>query len=122
MFLSLGTSEGGKVKISDLNRKITFQNKAVEIDEIGNHKAIWSDYLTTNSYISYQGKGEEVFLGMEIDKSDISFTVRFQKRLIDINTSEFRIIFDDEIYNIISIDFMNYKNRFIKFRCKKVLR
>ena len=110
------------MRISDLNRKIIFQNKNVEVDEIGNHKSIWSDYLTTSSYISFQGKGEEVFLGMEIDKSDISFTVRFQNRLKNINTSEYRILFEDEMYNIVSIDFMNYKNRLIKFRCRKVSR
>lgn len=110
------------MRVSDLNRKITFQNKAVEVDEIGNHRSIWSDYLSTSSYISFQGKGEEVFLGMEVDRSDISFTVRFQNRLKNINTSEYRILFDDEMYNIISIDFMNYKNRFIKFRCRKLSR
>lgn len=110
------------MKVSDLNRKITFQNKAVEVDEIGNHRSIWSDYLSTSSYISFQGKGEEVFLGMEVDRSDISFTVRFQNRLKKINTSEYRILFEDEKYNIISIDFMNYKNIFIKFRCRKVSR
>lgn len=110
------------MRISDLNRKIIFQNKNVEVDEIGNHRSIWSDYLTTSSYISFQGKGEEVFLGMEMDKSDISFTVRFQNRLKNINTSEYRILFEDEMYNIVSIDFMNYKNRLIKFRCRKVSR
>lgn len=85
------------MRISDLNRKIIFQNKAVEVDEIGNHRSIWSDYLSTSSYISFQGKGEEVFLGMEVDRSDISFTVRFQNRVKNINTSEYRILFDDEI-------------------------
>ncbi|MDO5018816.1 MAG: phage head closure protein [Lagierella massiliensis] len=110
------------MKISDLNRKIIIQNKKVEVDEIGNHKSIWSNFLTTSAYISFQGKGEEVFLGMEVDKSDISFTVRFQNKLKDVNTSEFRIVFDEEKYNIISIDFMNYRNKLIKFRCRKVLR
>ena len=110
------------MRVSDLNRKIILQNKAVEVDEIGNHKSVWMDYITTSAYISFQGKGEEVFLGMEVDRSDISFTVRFQNSLKNINTSDFRILFDDEIYNIISIDFMNYKNRFIKFRCRKVSR
>ena len=110
------------MRVSDLNRKIILQNKAVEVDEIGNHKSVWMDYITTSAYISFQGKGEEVFLGMEVDRSDISFTVRFQNRLKNINTSEYRILFGDEIYNIISIDFMNYKNRLIKFRCRKVSR
>ncbi|MGF3066953.1 phage head closure protein [Facklamia sp. P12950] len=110
------------MKIADLNRKIVFQSKTVEVDRIGNYKATWTDFLETSAYISFQGKGEEVFLGMEIDRSDISFTLRFQKRLKNINTSEYRIVFDDEKYNIISIDFMNYKNRFIKLRCKKVSR
>lgn len=107
------------MKISDFNKKITFQNKTVEVDKIGNHKSKWSDFLITNAYISFQGKVEEIFLGMEVDKSDISFTVRFQKKLQGINTSQYRIFFDDETYNIISIDFMNYKNRYIKFRCRK---
>lgn len=110
------------MKISDLNKKIIIQNKVVRVDKIGNHKSDWSDYLKTNAYISYQGKGEEVFLGMEQDRSDISFTVRFQNRLKNINTSEYRIILEDSLYNIISIDFMNYKNKFIKFRCKQVER
>ena len=110
------------MRISDLNRKIIFQNKNVEVDGIGNHKSVWTDYLTTSSYISFQGKGEEVFLGMEVDRSDISFTVKFQNRLKKINTSDYRILFEDKKYNIISIDFMNYKNRFIKFRCRKVSR
>ena len=108
------------MKISDLNRKIIFQNKNVEVDSIGNHKSAWTDYIETSAYISFQGKGEEVFIGMEIDRSDISFTVRFQNRLKNINTSEYRILFDDEKYNIVSIDFMNYKTRFIKFSCRKV--
>jgi SPP1 family predicted phage head-tail adaptor len=110
------------MRISDLNRKITFQNKDIEVDDMGNRRSIWADYLTTSSYISFQGKGEEVFLGMEVDRSDISFTVRYQNRLKNINTSEYRILFEDEMYNIISIDFMNYKNRLIKFRCRKVSR
>ena len=110
------------MRISDLNRKITFQNKNVEVDEIGNHKSVWMDYLTTSTYISFQGKGEEIFLGMEVDRSDISFTVKFQNRLKKINTSDYRILFEDKKYNIISIDFMNYKNIFIKFRCRKVSR
>ena len=50
------------MKISDLNRKITFQNKNIEVDGIGNHKSVWMDYLETSAYISFQGKGEEVFL------------------------------------------------------------
>lgn len=110
------------MRISDLNRKIIFQNKEVEVDKIGNHRSVWTDYIETSAYISFQGKGEEVFLGMETDRSDISFAVRFQNSLRKINTSEYRILFDDEKYNIISIDFMNYKNRLIKFRCKKVSR
>ena len=76
------------MKISDLNRKITFQNKNVEVDGIGNHKSVWMDYITTSAYISFQGKGEEVFLGMEVDLSLIHIfalpcAVYIFKRLIN---------------------------------------
>lgn len=110
------------MKIHELNRKITIQSKTVEIDAIGNHTAIWKDYLKTSAYISFQGKGEDIFIGMEIDHSDISFTLRYQKKMKSLNTSTFRILFEEGIYNILSLDFMNYKNRYIKCRCKKVSR
>lgn len=110
------------MKIVALNKKIKIQNKKLETDKIGNHKSIWSDYITTNAYISFQGKGEAVFLGMEQDSSDISFTIRYQQKLKSINSSEYRISFDENIYNILSVDFMNYKNKLIKLRCKKVSR
>lgn len=93
------------MKIADLNREIKIQTKTVEVDEIGNHKSKWSDFLETSAYISFQGKGEEVFLGMEMDHADVSFTVRFQSKLKSINTSEYRILFDDEKYNILSIKY-----------------
>ena len=51
------------MKIVDLNKKIKIQNKKLKTDKIGNHKSIWSDYITTNAYISFQGKGEAVFFG-----------------------------------------------------------
>lgn len=109
------------MKIVDMNVRITLQKAEYNTDEIGNHTHLWTDYLNLYSYVSFEGKGEEVFLGMEVDRSDISFTVRYQQALADVDVSNYRICFKDEVYNIISVDFMNYKKRYVKFRCKKVV-
>ena len=110
------------MKISDLNIKITFQKKSVEYDEDGIGVSNWEDFYHCHAYASFQGKGEEIFVGMEVDHSEIAFTVRHQRKLEKLDTDGYRIVFHNEIYNILSIDHMNYKRRYLKFRCKKVMR
>lgn len=110
------------MKITDLNIRIKFQIKEVKVDGIGQEIESFKDYHLTYAYPSYEGVNEKVFTGMEIDKSKISFTTRYQRKLDKVDTEKYRIVFRNEIYNIVSIDHMNYKNKYLKFRCEKVER
>ena len=60
--------------------------------------------------------------GQTIDDVGITFTVRYCSQLVDIVSTSFRILFRGEIYNILSVDHMNYKKKSLKFRCEKVRR
>ena len=51
-----------------------------------------------------------------------SFTVRYCKTVSVINSMEYRVIFGDNIYNILSVDHMNFKRKSLKVRCEKVRR
>lgn len=108
------------MKISDFNVDITIEEEKHTKDNIGNFISTYEPYLKTKAYPSYEGASEIQFVGMEIDKNLISFTVRFQEKLKEVTSEKHKIKFNENIYNILGIDRMNYKNRYVKFRCKKV--
>ena len=110
------------MKVSLLNEKILFQKSAVVSDAIGNHKNEWEDYYSCFATIGAEGGNEKSEAGQTVDGASITFTVRCCSQLVDIVSTGFRILFRWEIYNILSVDHMNYKKKSLKFRCEKARR
>lgn len=108
--------------IALLNVSITFQKNAVVVDAIGNHKNEWTDFYSCYATVSGEGGKETSVAGLIVDDSDISFTVRYCRKVSQVNNTEFRVLFGDEVYNILSVDHMNFKHKSVKFRCQKVRR
>ena len=108
--------------IALLNVSITFQKNAVVVDAIGNHKNEWTDFYSCYATVSGAGGKEASAAGTVVDDSDISFTVRYCRKVSELNNTEFRVLFDGEIYNILSVDHMNFKRKSIKIKCQKVRR
>ena len=107
------------MKVSLLNEKITFQKSVVQSDSIGNRKNVWEDYYSCFATIGGEGGNEKMEAGQTADGATITFSVRYCNQLVDIVSTGFRILFRGEIYNILSVDHMNYKKKSLKFRCEK---
>lgn len=105
-----------------LNEKITFQKNAVEVDAIGNHNNVWVDFYTCYATISGESGRESNNAGTTTDNVDIAFTIRWCKKVAEVDSTRFRIMFHNEIYNIVAVDHMNFKKNCLKFRCQKVRR
>ena len=110
------------MKVSLLNEKILFQKNAVVSDAIGNRKNMWEDYYSCFATIGGEGRNEKAEAGQTIDDVSITFTVRYCSQLVDMMSTDLRILFRGEIYNILSVDHMNYKKKSLKFRCEKARR
>lgn len=110
------------MKVSLLNEKILFQKGVVISDAIGNRKNTWEDYFSCFATITGEDGDEKSEAGQMVDRASITFTVRYCSRLVDIVSTGFRILFRGEIYNILSVDHMNYKKKSLKFRCEKARR
>ena len=106
--------------IALMNVRITIQKNKTVVDAIGNHKSQWSDYYSCFATVSGEGGSEKAVAGLIVDDSDISFTVRYCKALSNVESTKYRISFNDAIYNIVSIDHNNFKKKSIKFKCEKV--
>lgn len=105
--------------ISLLSQKITVQKNTVTVDEIGNHINAWADFYACHATVSGESPSESTAAGTVVNNTKADFTVRWCGRVSEITADGFRIIYADEIYNILGIDHMNYKKKSIKFKCQK---
>ena len=103
------------MKVSLLNEKILFQKNVVVLDSIGNRKNVWEDYYSCFATIGGENGNEKSETGQTVDDASITFSVRYCSQLVDIMSTGFRILFRGEIYNILSVDHMNYKKKMLKF-------
>ena len=53
---------------------------------------------------------------------DIAFTIRYCKKLSNLDVTRYRVFYDGAIYNIVFVDRMNYKKKCLKLKCKKARR
>ena len=104
--------------IAEKNERITFQKNDVAVDEYRNHTSSWSDYLTAWAYASTYIANEEES-AVTSDERRITFHVRWCSELSKVTSNGYRILFHGEVYNILSVDLMNYQKREIRFSCRK---
>lgn len=108
--------------IALLNVKIAIEKNVVVVDEIGNRKNSWTGYYSCFATVGGEGGRETFVVGTTVDDSDISFSIRYCKRTSFINNTEYRVVFNGEIYNIVAVDHMNYKKKSLKLKCQKARR
>lgn len=110
------------MEISLLNVRIAIQKQETEVDEIGNHTNAWTDYFSCYATVSGEGGTETAVAGLTVDDSDLSFTVRYNRKTSAVDVLGYRILFNGNLYNILAIDHMNYKRKCMKIKCQKVRR
>lgn len=108
--------------IEHLNERITIQKSTVATDRYGNHKKTWTDYFTCWAYANTFDQAERESAAVTLDERGITFEVRFCSELEPVDSVEYRAVFHDEIYNIESVDMMNWQRKAIKLRCRKAER
>lgn len=104
-------------RIARKNCRITFQKNEVVIDDYQNHINAWVDYFSCFAYVRTYTNTEtgDVVINEE---RNITFEIRYCPELAVINSVDYRIMFNGDTYNIVSVDMMNYQNKGLKFRCQ----
>lgn len=110
------------MEIARLNVRIIFQKNEAVVDAIGNHKNGWRDYYGCHATIGGEGGREMTAAGIVADDSGMTFSVRFCRKVSEVTNTGYRIIFNGEIYDILSVDHMNFKKKCMKFQCRKARR
>lgn len=110
------------MEIALLNAKITIQKNTVVVDAIGNHKNTWTDWYTCAATISGESPSENTDAGVIVDDSKLDFTIRWCKNAAEINSTQYRVLYNGLLYNILGIDHRNNKRKAVKLKCQKVSR
>ncbi|HCT64229.1 MAG TPA: head-tail adaptor protein [Lachnospiraceae bacterium] len=106
--------------ISALNSRITIQKSNSVCDEVGNYTLRWEDYFSCYATISNASGGEDE-KGDVAENESLSFTVRYCKKAVGVNSTEYRISFNNKTYNIKYVDLMGFKKKSIKFKAELVV-
>ena len=110
------------MKVAMLNVKIEIQKNAVITDKYGNHKNEWEPYLFCYATVSGETPQQDTEVGLVIDDSRVDFTIRWFAASSVITSTGYRVVYQDEIYDILGVNHMNCKNKAIKLLCRKVRR
>lgn len=98
-----------------MNERITFQKNSVAVDEVGNHRNVWEDYFSCFAYASTFQAAENAG-EVTAEERSVTFCCRYCSELACVSSTGYRILFHGEIYNIHSVDLMNYQRKELKFQ------
>lgn len=110
------------MNIALLNVRIAVERNAAVTDKYGNHRNEWVPFLTCYATVSGESPREESDTGLIVDDSLVDFTLRWFAASSVIKSTEYRVLFDGDIYDILGVDHMNYKRKAVKLKCRKVRR
>ena len=108
--------------VAALNVRIPFQQNETVVDKYGNHKNTWTDYFSCYATLGGETGQEQAVVGETVENTEVNFTVRYSSETAVIISTKYRILYADELYDIIAVDHLNMKKHALKFKCRKVRR
>ena len=97
------------MNIELLNVRIFITMNEVTVDDIGNHKASWVPYYSCYATVSAEAGKENTDAGMIVDNTKADFTIRWCKKAAALDSTHYRVEFNDTLHDITAIDHMSYK-------------
>lgn len=104
------------MEIVSLDNRITFQKKSLEFDELHRQTEEWSDFFTCWCNIKLVSSNENEQKGVNKLTETYSFVVRKMKELNKINSLEYRIIFNNKVFDIIEIDTFSRDKKYLRIK------
>lgn len=104
------------IRAGYLKHKIVFLQKEITTDEYGRKSENYKEVFKTYSYINNLS-GKEYWEAFEVKaENTVIFEIRYHKFFDTLNTKDFVIKFNNQIYNIDFIDNFQYQNKFLKLK------
>lgn len=102
--------------IGKLNQRISIQKKTVISDGIGNQTEEWTKVHDCWAAVNTVSGREFLAARQQNEENTVNFKVRHCKKIAEIGTVDYRIIFHNKIYDIISVDNMLFADSLINVK------
>ena len=105
--------------IYKLRSRITIQQAVVQKDTIGNHTNAGVDFWSCATYANLASGKEYGAAGQTLGSDTLVFEVRWCERLRDLDGTKFRILFGGSIYNIVTVDDVQFRHEKLKLTAQR---
>ncbi len=102
------------MEIGTLNQRITILKHRTVIDEIGNHITKWKETFSLWAKVTVKTASETTDTGVTKEIQKLEFLVRQSPASLNINSTNFRILFRNSIYNVTGITPLYDHNNYMK--------
>ena len=108
------------MKIGKLSERISIQKHTPCKDEIGNRWNEWRDYFSCAANASTYVTEEKEEQAETVEQRTVTFTIRWCSEVSSLEATKYRILFRGDVYDIESVDPMNYDRKSMKLKCHLV--
>lgn len=106
------------MEIGELRHRITLQEPETLVSEGGVEEPSWKDVATVWAKVEHL-RGREYYAAAAVQaENTVIFTIRYLTRI----DTRHRIRFRDQSYNIITVDNLQYQNRYQVIHAREVSR
>ena len=102
------------MEIGTLNQRITILEHRTVIDEIGNHITKWEETFSLWAKVTVKTASEITEAGVTKEIQKLEFLVRQSPATMNINSTNFRILFRNNICNVTGITPLYDHNNYMK--------
>ena len=102
------------MEIGNLNQRITILEHRTVVDEIGNHITKWEENFSLWAKVTVKTATETTDAGVVKEVQKLEFLVRQSPASLNINSTNFRILFRNNIYNVTGITPLYNHNNYMK--------
>ena len=110
------------MEVGSMRQRITIQKATVTTDEIGNRKNTWADHHSCFAYVNLSSGKEYGAAGQTLPSDTLVFTIRWCKKLEGMDCSQYRILFSGRIYNLLTVDDVQFRHQRLKLTGERVIR
>lgn len=106
--------------INLMNERIQLLVPQVRKDKIGNHFNDWHQIYECAAQVSEIRPGEKDTGHIVYDDTQLTFKVRYSSEVSRLDSTKLRIMFHGEKYEVLGIDYLNYKYKQLQIHARKV--
>lgn len=95
---------------------VTIQQYVSGFDDIGNPSEEWQKYKTCYAYVNGLSGREYWEAAVVHGENTVEFVFRWKPFFDSMNTKQYRLLFNGGIYDITSIDNIQFRNKTVKIK------